>query len=146
MLRGGALTPPLLAPVLAAADDKGPRRKKTSESSRAHYKAHATVKEQIEARTYFAKMMQVAFSEFRATGRIVTWETKWEMLFPPDPPAALLRFYGEPSGYDIAELAKELDVKVNFLKPLAPRKVARPLPEPAGGTSAKRPKRYHAKK
>ena len=111
---------------------------------------HATVKEQIEARTYFAKMMQVAFTEYRSLGRIVSWETRWEDLFPPDPPAALKRFYGEPTGYDIAELSKELDVKVNFLPPLAPRKAptvrTRAPPEPAAVPPGKRPKRYYKTK
>ena len=107
-----------------------PKKKKVapSTSSRSNYMTNATVKEQIEARTYFARMMQVAFREYKAKlaalpePREIEWSDTWEDLFPPDPPAALLRFYGEPSGFDIAGLAAETQVHIEFAPPLPKRK------------------------
>jgi hypothetical protein len=117
----------------------GPRRPKVTQSSRQHYCAQATVKQQVEARTYFATMMQVAFQQYRIKlgDAPITWETTWADLFPPDPPEALKRYYGEPSGFDIAALATDLQVSVDFAPPLARCKPVRAPAAPA----AKRVKR-----
>ena len=73
-------------PVIAARAGAKP-------SSRSSYKANASIQAQMEARTRYVRMMQAAFQAFGEDN--VSWETTWLDLFPPSPPAALARFYGE---------------------------------------------------
>ena len=56
-------------------------------SARDSYTPNSTLKERVEARTRFARMMQAVFENF-GIGNVVE-TTTWPELFPDDPPLAL---------------------------------------------------------
>jgi hypothetical protein len=118
-------------------DARSKKKAKPSAGSRANYMVNATVKEQIEARTYFARMMQVAFKCYLAklaqldVPRDMNWNDTWEDLFPPDPPAELEPFYGVPSGYDIAGLSADLEIRIEFAPPMPKRQPKKARRQPS---------------
>ena len=99
----------------------GARRK----SSRSAYTPNSTVKQQVEARLRFARMLQTAFKHYRDTVGRVTWETTWDDLLPVSPPECLKRFYG-PKSADEAPLVTAASYgapmsPVPFHRPVVPR-------------------------
>jgi hypothetical protein len=96
-------------------------------SSRTLYVPNSNLKTQVEARARFSYMMQAAFSLWDVEGldpakKRLTWDTTWNDLFPPDPPAILKPFYGEPTVEHFPEVKQEAAiVGVTFEPPRPPK-------------------------
>ena len=84
----------------AASKGKAVAKQSTREST---YSPNASMKDQIEARTRYARMMQTAFKVYGLQN--VTWETTWFDLFPDVPPPALEPFYGEQTVFYYPDVA-----------------------------------------
>ena len=98
----------------ATPKDGTPREKKLSThiptgSARKGYHANATLKEQLNARIRYARLLQTAFSLYEAK-QPVTWETTWQDLLPVPPPPELAPFYGEQTD----DLCPEVDPSAAF--------------------------------
>ena len=88
-------------------------------SARDSYTPNSTLKEQVEARTRFARMMQAAFENF-GTGNVVA-TTTWPELFPDDPPPALAEFYGEQVVYGLHSVCANASLPGVAFAKTAPR-------------------------
>jgi hypothetical protein len=89
-------------------------------SARDAYTPNSTLKEQVEARTRFARMMQAAFENFGIDNVVET--TTWPELFPNSPPPALAAFYGEQLFYELHTVYPDAALPgVTFAEAVAPR-------------------------
>ena len=61
-------------------------------SARVAYHPNFTLKEQLNARVRYVRMMQAAFRLYQKDGRRVTWNTTWSDLLPDVPPPGLAEF------------------------------------------------------
>jgi hypothetical protein len=87
-------------------DPKKKPAKKAALSTRAKfYKPKHTMREQIEARTRWALMLQTAYKIFGTDN--VTWATEWTDLLPAVPPDELKPFYGEQTASPVPDLGED---------------------------------------
>ena len=80
-------------------------------SARVAYHPNFTLKEQINARVRYVRMMQAAFGLYQKEGRRVTWETTWTDLLPDVAPPELAEFYGARS----VDYCPEIDTSAAFV-------------------------------
>ena len=71
-------------------------------SARKSYKPNSTLKEQVEARSRFARLLQAAFTRFGTENVVDT--TTWPELLPDAPPPELADFYGEQGAYVLSSV------------------------------------------
>ena len=80
-------------------------------SARVAYHPNFTLKEQLNARVRYVRMMQAAFRLYQKDGRRVTWNTTWSDLLPDVPPPGLAEFYGPRS----VDYCPEIDTSAAFV-------------------------------
>jgi hypothetical protein len=80
-------------------------------SARQAYHPNVSLKEQINARLRYVRMMQAAFGLYQKDGRRVTWKTTWSDLIPDVAPPELAEFYGPRS----VDYCPEIDTSAAFV-------------------------------
>jgi hypothetical protein len=80
-------------------------------SARQAYHPNFSLKEQINARLRYVRMMQAAFGLYQKDGRRVTWKTTWSDLIPDVAPPELAEFYGPRS----VDYCPEIDTSAAFV-------------------------------
>ena len=109
-------------------------------SARKGYQPNASLKDQLNARIRYARLLQTAFALYEAK-QAVTWETTWQDLLPVPPPPELAPFYGAQTD----DLCPEVDPSAAFTgvtfgpetkKARVPR--TKPVAPPAGKRQRKK--------
>ena len=96
-----------------------PASRPARKSSRSVYQPNASMKEQVEARLRFARMLQTAFAYYQDNVGPVTWETTWDDLLPLEPPECLVKYYGTQSASEAPMITAEMITpKIPFKKPV----------------------------
>jgi hypothetical protein len=102
-----------------------PQSKAGAKSTREKvYQPNHSMKEQVEARLRYARLLQTAFAVYGVNN--VTNDTTWADLLPADPPLALAKYYGEQTVPEVPLMPDNADIEpISFDEPKPPPKRAR---------------------